>query len=183
EECDDGPGDDPDSCSQDCQIRELLVDPWEGGSEVGESAPDRWLGAGRHSVAAGQAGFIVTYVKPPPASDFDELPAVVEGARFDGRGKPLDRVPVSQGLFAVDAADPVAAELPDGAFAIAYTEFGGDGDELGIALHRLAADASEPSSVSFANEGTHATQQQPHILWTGDEPAVAWEGQARAATG
>src|SRR5690606_36568499 len=69
------------------------------------------------------------------------------------------------------------------AFAIAYTEFGGDGDELGIALHRLAADASEPSSVSFANEGTHATQQQPDMLWTGSELIVAWEDTDSAATG
>src|SRR5690606_38843519 len=142
EECDDGPGSEPDSCSQDCQVRELLVEPWEGSSEVGEFAPDRWLGAGRHPVAAGHAGFAVAYVEPPAVGDLDEPPPVVEVARFDERGKPLDRVLVSQGSFAVDFADPVVAELPAGAFAVAYTEFGGDGDELGIALHRLAADAS-----------------------------------------
>jgi hypothetical protein len=65
----------------------------------------------------------------------------------------------------------------------AYTEFGGDGDELGIALQRLGPDESEPNSLRFANQNTHATQQAADMLWTGTELVVAWQDTDNALTG
>jgi hypothetical protein len=71
EECDDGPGRDPDLCTAKCQVSDALVErqaarlPWEGRS--------RKLGEGRHPVAGHPDGIAVVYVEPDEATNLAQV--------------------------------------------------------------------------------------------------------------
>jgi hypothetical protein len=135
------------------------------------------LGAGRHPVAGnGDRGFITTYLE-----ESDEGPAV--GATlFDIWGKPQHHVVVSDGGAPIHEANPVAAELPDGSYAVAWTDLDGDGSDLGIALRKVKADGTL-EGLRVANQGREFSQRDPDMLWTGSELVVSWVDFADASTG
>jgi cysteine-rich repeat protein len=170
EECDDGAGSEADGCTAQCQTRDEAV-----ASVV--SGVDRYLGAGRHPVAGnGDRGFITTYLE-----ESDEGPAV--GATlFDIWGKPQHHVVVSDGGAPIHEANPVAAELPDGSYAVAWTDLDSDGSDLGIALRKVKADGTL-EGLRVANQGREFSQQDPDLLWTGtrNRPAGEWRDQCCAA--
>jgi hypothetical protein len=79
-------------------------------------------------------------------------------------------------------SNPVIAAAPGAQFAIAYTDFNGDGDDLGIAI-RLVDPASAPSGApAHANATTMFSQYDPDILATSSGFIVAWVDDSNAAT-
>jgi hypothetical protein len=168
EECDDGTGGAGDACTDDCQTRDQPARP-----VVGEALPsnDRYLGAGRHPVAGGEAGFITTYVETG-----GEEP-VIGATLFDIWGQRQHFVSVSEGASPIDDANPVAVALPDGSYAVAWGDFDGDGSDLGVALRRVAADGTL-GSLRHASSATQFSQLNPDVIWTGSELVVAWEDYA-----
>jgi hypothetical protein len=91
-------------------------------------------------------GFITTYVNAG-----GEEPSI--GATlFDVWGKPAHYVTVSDGASPIYEANPVAAALPDGSYAVAWGDFDGDGSDLGIALRRIESNGSS-GPLRAANSG------------------------------
>jgi hypothetical protein len=166
EECDDGPGTARDACTADCKTQDqpvVALGPAQG--------LDRYLGAGRHPVAGLATGFATTYME---VGDAD---AAVAASLFNIWGQPTHHVTVSEGASPIDDANPVVAALPDGSFAFAWSDFDGDGTDLGVALRQVSA-AGVVGSLRVANRETEFSQLNPDILWTGTEVLVAWEDYA-----
>jgi cysteine-rich repeat protein len=175
EECDDGNATPTDFCSATCIAREVVVVPQ---TPVTPPAilPSRQLGEGRHPTAAGSQGFAMAFVEP------DADPVKVRLARFDPVGVSKPIVDVGTGTKLTETSDPVVTTLSDGSYVVAYTEFGGDGDGLGIAL-RQVSNTGVVSPVRFANAGTSFNQYDPDVLWTGTELVVAWADDSDGTTG
>ena len=166
EECDDGNADETDLCSSSCRVLARLAAP-PGDAQQGDPFPRR-LGAGRHVVSARCDGFGVVYVEG------GDVP-VVSLAAFDRHGLP-DGVlrDVSVGSTPLLSAEPVIAGLADDTFVVAWNDFGGDGDLLGIAMKLV--DPSRPllHAPRFANAARAFSQYDPDILRIGAEIVVAW---------
>ncbi|HVY31614.1 MAG TPA: hypothetical protein VHB79_33995 [Polyangiaceae bacterium] len=168
EECDDG-GEGSDACTAACQTRDQPAVPQA-------TKVDRYQGAGRHPLSGGNSGFASVYVQFP--GEEPEIGATL----FDVWGRTAHRVAVSTGASPIDEANPVVAALPDGSYAVAWSDFDGDGSDLGIALRRVHADGTL-GPVGVANSATQFSQRNPDILWTGTQLVVAWEDFANADTG
>lgn len=200
EECDDGtPGDD--SCTDTCRIRDLLVAPRPLLTDGGH-LPGRALGQGRHPVAATSSTMGVTLV------DIESDPPVVRIQTFDAAGA-RSGVPVSvgEGSRPVTRANPAIAPLPDGRFAVVWTDFDpgfpnatdpvvhGDGDALGIALRAVDPTSGALGALKHANAGTFPdsylagwtpadfSQFDPDVIATGNRVVVAWTDDADAFNG
>jgi hypothetical protein len=183
EECDDGAGSEADLCSA-CRVTDALA------VRGPASGLDRYLGESRHPVSAGPHGFAVAFVEP------DSEPPVIGLSVFDAAGDPRARLDVSSRSTPVLFSSPAVAALDDGSFAVAWTDFGRDGDELGVALRRVrpaAASGSSPpvsgatleaslTSVQFANSERDFSQSDPDILRVGDHLIVAWTDTSIAST-
>jgi hypothetical protein len=65
---------------------------------------------------------------------------------------------------------------------MAWTDFGEDGDELGVALARFTLKSTGLSEVarSRANQTVEFSQHNPDILWTGADYVVSWVDESRA---
>ncbi|HKY38031.1 MAG TPA: hypothetical protein VJN18_18945, partial [Polyangiaceae bacterium] len=176
EECDDGDGGaptGPDACTDECQTRDEAGGP---GPMMDEPSTDRYLGAGRHPVSGLEDGFITTYVQ----AGGDE-PAI--GATlFNIWGQPAHYVTASEGASPIYEANPVAAALPDGSYAVAWGDFDGDGSDLGVVVRRVMADG-ELGPLMAANAQRELSQLNPDILWTGSQLVVAWEDYSDAFNG
>jgi hypothetical protein len=178
EECDDGlgassiPGR---GCSSTCQvIDKLAVAP-----ALDASVPNvtRTLGAGRHPLAASDTTFAVAYLEP------DAQPPGMAMATFSSKGVSTGVVRFAVSSTVVPQSDPVLAGLPCDRYAAAWTDRGGDGDGLGVAI-RLVDPTVAPSGLpSFANVTTAYSQSDPDVLWTGSEVVVAWADTSSASTG
>jgi len=159
----------------------------------------RKLGEGRHPVAGAPGGFGVVFVEPDPKQQIANVtPPLVGLAVFDAGGDPRARIAVSAGGSPLLSSNPVVAALPGSpaSYAVAWSDFEGDGDELGIALRRVsvsAADGSKLPSVGaaagatlsalqFANSGTRFSQYDPDVLAVGDSLVVAWTDSADSDT-
>jgi hypothetical protein len=164
EECDDGAGG-ADACTGACQTRDQ---PAGALPQSGQRSNDRYLGAGRHPVAGSLDGFITAYVE-----EHDEG-AAVGATLFNIWGQPSHFVTVSEGGFPIYEANPVAAALPGGDYAVAWSDFDGDGSDLGVALRRVDGDG-ELGSLRSANTQTEFSQLNPDLVWTDGGLVVAWE--------
>ena len=170
EECDDG-DEGSDACTASCKTRDQPAVP------IVPNAPvDRYLGAGRHPNAGLAGGFITTYVEQ--AADEPDIEATL----FNIWGQPAQRVKVSDGGSPIDEANPVAAALPGGSYAVSWSDFDGDGSDLGVALRQVRADGSL-GPLRAANAGAEFSQLNPDMVWTGSQLVVAWEDYADAFNG
>jgi hypothetical protein len=170
EECDDGDNG-SDACTADCQTRDQAAAPSLEGTVV-----DRYLGAGRHPVSGLADGLIAAYVE-----QMGEEPSI--GATvFNTWGQATGRGNVSDGASPIDEANPVAVALPGGKYAVAWSDFDGDGSDLGVALRLIRADGSL-APLQAANASAEFSQLNPDMLWTGTELVVAWEDYSGAANG
>jgi hypothetical protein len=171
EECDDG-DEGPDACTLQCQTRDQVAVP-----AVANLSTDRYLGTGRHPVSGLADGFITTYVEQAGQEE-----PHVGATLFNIWGQPGPRVKASEGASPIDDANPVAAALPGGKYAVAWSDFDGDGSDLGVALRIVEADGSL-GPLQVANAGAEFSQLNPDMLWTGSQLVVAWEDYADAVTG
>ncbi|HKY38778.1 MAG TPA: hypothetical protein VJN18_22705 [Polyangiaceae bacterium] len=171
EECDDGGDDAPDACTDACQTRDQPIV-----SAPANAWTSRVLGAGRHPVAGLSEGFITTFVDTT-----EEDPRV--GARlFNIWGQPAQEIVVSEGARPIFEANPVAAALPNGGYAVAWSSFDEDGEDLGVAVRRVAEDGTL-GPLRIANQVTQFSQLDPDMIWTGSELVVAWVDFADAVSG
>jgi hypothetical protein len=164
EECDDG-DEDSDACTAACQTRDQAILP----PAAGDAWPRRshYLGLGRHPLAAGSHGFIVAF------TDLTADSPNVSASIFDGHGQRQQTGLVSLGASPVQDANPVTAALPGGAYAIAWSDFDGDGSDLGIALRRIDSQhALLP--LKFANEQREFSQRDADLIWDGNQLVAAW---------
>lgn len=179
EECDDGNTSNDDACTTSCFVNDFLcVTPPVNDS--GKPVSGRYLGEGRHPVAADGDGFAVAYVEPAFAP-----PRVAMNA-FDPKGVRIGNpLLLSTGtkskplLFSA----PVVAPLPSATYAVAWTDFDGDGDSLGVALRVVDPSAAPSGEPAHANKTTAFSQSDPDILWTGAELVVAWVDDSDAVKG
>lgn len=173
EECDDGViSKELDSCSSLCQVRDLVA--WTAPTDA--SLVERYLGTGRHPVSAGASNFAVAWVAPAKPS---------VGMTFYGSsGIPLDVVAdVGVSTTNLTTSSPVIAELGNGKYATAWTDFGGDGDQEGIAIRIVDPKIAPAGSPAHANTTTSFSQYDADILWTGKDLVVAWADTSNNSTG
>jgi hypothetical protein len=168
EECDDGEDDRVDACTNDCQTRDQLLEP--------EASQSRVLGVGRHPIAGGELGFVAV-----DAARGADVPSV-HARLFDIWGNASDTVVISDGASPSSESNPVAAALPGGRYAIAWTDILGDGVDLGIALRGVERDGQLGPLIS-ANDAAPFPQIEPDLIWTGSELIAAWVDYADVATG
>jgi len=162
-------------CTSDCRVRDQLAvsQSFDGGV-----SPGRTLGEGRHPIAVSATGsFGVAFV------DVDAKPIRLALTSFSNTGIPSDMpVSISTGSTPLLMSHPVVAPVPGGKFAVAYTEFDGDGDELGIAL-RLVDPAAAPSGKpAHANTTTVFSQYDADLIATTSGLVAAWIDDADAST-
>jgi hypothetical protein len=174
EECDDGVVSQlEDSCTSLCWVRDLLVSQpaLDGGSQ-----PSRTLGTGRHPIGSGSSGFAVAWIEPKSP--------VVRLTTYDLKGVPSGWFDTpSIGTTALTTSAPGVAALPNGKYAVAFTDFNGDGDEEGIALRLVAPNNLSMGAPTHANMTTNYSQFDPDILWTGNDLVVAWVDNSNGQTG
>ncbi len=178
EECDDWPSSlVDDSCSNSCQVRDVLAEPGTPPSP-GIAPPGHTLGDGRHPVAAGGSSLALVFLEP------EKTPPGVALKAYGTKGEPLSGVTdVGTGTTPVLFANPVVASLPDGGFAVAWTDFGGDGDELGVRLRKVTVGATPTGGAKVANATVDFSQFDQDVLWTGSELVVAWTDTSGDAGG
>jgi len=165
EQCDDGNTQNGDACSSNClPTAELLAPRTPSTSAL--PLPGRDLGGARHPLAAGCNTVGVTFV------DHGTGPATLKLATFTSLGAPLKVVPF--GKANIDAVGPAVAALGDDTFAVAWTDFEGDGDELGVRLRRVDPAATILAAPIFANSNAAYSQRAPDVIFDGRELVVAW---------
>lgn len=167
EECDDGVGGAWDACTEHCTTRDQVVAASSSAPMGADEVPTRYLGFGRHPVAGGDDGFAVSYLEVTEAEPF------VGFSIFNRSGQRLTQVDASDSANPVHDANPVAAALPGERYAVAWTDFDGDGSDLGIALRTVNLEG-ELSTVGFANAGRDFSQRDPDLLWAGEQLVAAW---------
>lgn len=161
EECDDGNTTDTDSCSDACRIQPAFVVPGAATPPRGRS-----FGEGRHPVSVGSDGFAVVYVEERPEASVWLQP-------FDHWGNRLDAAAeVSSGTSPTPFADPVVAAMPNGRYAVAWTERSGVSPDVVVRLYDPVAISTAPASVVHSQ--TSGTQSDPDAFWTGSQLVVAW---------
>ncbi|MBI3202988.1 MAG: hypothetical protein HYZ29_15725 [Myxococcales bacterium] len=179
EECDDGNTSNEDACTTACVVNDFLcVAPPVNDS--GKLASGRYLGEGRHPIAADADGFAVAYVEPGFAP-----PRVALNA-FDPKGVRIGSpLLVSTGTKSKPLlfSSPVVAPLPGAKYAVAWTDFDGDGDALGVALRLVEPPTAPSGEPAHANKTTAFSQFDPDVLWTGTDLVVAWVDDSDAVNG
>lgn len=173
EECDAG-DEGNDACTAACQTRDQLAVPAPAAAP--QRGASRVQGQGRHPLAGGDSGFISVYVEP----DGDE--PLIGTTVYDELGQPILRGTASSGSVVVTDANPVAAALPQGEYALAWNDFGGDGSDMGIALRKVS-NSGQLSLLRAANQGVDSSQANPDLLWTGEQLVAAWVDYADATRG
>lgn len=192
EECDDGLGDEADLCTNRCQVADTAVVPLSETVPAPPALAHRYLGEGRHPVAGSAHGFGVTFV------DASAEPPAIGLSIFDPAGDPRASISPSAGASPVLFASPVVAALPNGDYAVAWTDFDVDGDELGVALRRVtpapipgggidppvvgAALGATLSPLSFANGLTNFSQYDADLIVVGDALVAAWTDETDPLT-
>ncbi len=164
EECDDGPGDEADSCSADCRAHNVAVVPASPGGNDASLA--RTLGAGAHPLAGGNGGSLVAFVE----TELSESRLLAQRLNRYGQklGSPLD---LGEGASPSEFANPVAISLPDGRYAVAWNDLGGG--SLDVALRTISADG-QVGEVTYANSHRPGAQRDADLLWTGTKIVAAW---------
>jgi len=178
EECDDGLGTSSvrRACSAKCQVLDELAVA-QLGADGGLSNAPRSLAYGRHPVAVNDTTFAVAYLEP------NDVPLSLSLATFGAKGAAtgITNMFTSQSTI-VDQSSPVLAGLPGNLYAAAWSDYGGDGDELGVAVRIVNPSVVATAAPTFANVTTAFSQYDPDIIWTGSELVVAWADDSDPAT-
>ncbi|HWZ92788.1 MAG TPA: myxococcus cysteine-rich repeat containing protein, partial [Polyangiaceae bacterium] len=174
EACDDGNLLSGDACSPTCQVTPLLVAPHSPATNP-LPLPGRELGSSRHPLAAGCNLVGAAYL------DRATQPPTLNLATFSSVGKALALIPF--GTANVDSPSPALAALPDDSFVVAWTDFDGDGDELGIQLRKIDPALTAQAESVFANSNTPFSQRAPDVVFDGRKLVVAWVDDSDPATG
>lgn len=179
EECDVGPLLTSPLCNWACQVTDVPVYRVEPSPSGLERSTLR-LGSGRHPLAGSESGFAV-------ALEEHLLPTGVPSvrvARFDHAGTPTGSALVSEGLLLADRPSPVVALSPEGALLCAFTDYGGDGDGLGLALVSWPAGSSEPEAPIWLSDiEPFAAQSEPDLLALSSGYVLAYTDTSDALTG
>jgi hypothetical protein len=77
---------------------------------------------------------------------------------------------------------PVVAPATGGRYVVAYTDFNGDGDELGVALRAIDPGSPPTAAPAHANATTLFSQYDADLIATSSGLVVAWVDNANAAT-
>lgn len=187
EECDSGRTGGGDVCTLTCRVITQQLRVTQGQADNIE----RELGGGRHTIGASPSGFSIAYVEyaeEDEASGSESEPttrAQLGISFFDVMGNRLLSRAVD-GANASALSAPVVAATLDDAYAVAWTDYLGDGDELGIGLTTFtptgtpappgATSFPPPAqgSVQFANQESAFSQHSPDVAWLGDQLLLAW---------
>ncbi len=172
EECDDNNTSSADACTGECRVQPVIM----GTVEPPDAAPPsgRYLGTGRHTLAQACNDIGLVYADETLAEPSLRL------STFSGLGVPVATTTIAPAELTF--ANPVVAGSSSGRFVVAWTDFNGDGDELGVALRALESDGESATSITHANSTTNFSQYAPDIIWTGSEFVVAWQDDS-ALTG
>ena len=163
EECDDGPGDAEDSCSETCRARTFGVLPAD--DDASEPSP-RLLGNAPHVADGSDAGIAVVLVEEAR----EEARVLVQ--RFDAwGGRDGEPFAVSAQPVAASVPNPAVAALPGGDFAVAWTELGAGSPDVALRVIDAGGGAGE---VVIANGSAGGPQTDADLIWTGEELVVAW---------
>lgn len=193
----------PPSCDPVCHDDPALV-TLAPLTDAGPAPSSRFLGEGRHPVAADCSGFAVAFVEPggndPPRIGLS--PFTAQGAR-----RAESPWYVHAGTLPLLISHPVVAPLPGGRLAVAYTDLDpgflgaedppliGDGDALGIALRWIDPETGDLGPILHANDAefppdsglpwlpTEFSQLDPDILTVGSTVVVAWVDSVDPVTG
>jgi cysteine-rich repeat protein len=174
EQCDDGNTLNGDACSSSCKLTPSLVTP-RGAPGKALPPAGRELGLGRHPLAAGCNVVGVSVI------DRSSEPAALKLATFSNVG--VAGPVVEYGAANVGNAAPVVAAFADDTFAVAWTDFDGDGDELGIQLRKVDPAALVQAPAVIANANTAFSQRAPDVVFDGNELVVAWVDDSDPVTG
>ncbi len=166
EECDDQNLLSDDACSSTCMATPQLIVPRTAPAVGMPPLGARDLGGSRHPIAAGCNSVGLSLVDHSGA-----LPAL-QLAVFSALGRFVRGVPL--GTAAVDQPAPAVAAFGDDTFAVAWTDFESDGDELGVRLAKLSPSAMTQVPAGFANVTTEFSQRAPDVVFDGTELVVAW---------
>jgi hypothetical protein len=175
EECDRGATLPPRStCSAECRVVDLPAV-----AEPGDTPESRALGEGRHPLATNPSGgFAVVFTEP------DSKPLRLGLTTFSNDGVASDTVvPISTGSTPLLMSAPVVASVPGNKYVVAYTDFDGDGDELGVALRSVDPNEPPTGAPIHANVTTHFSQYDADLISTRAGLVVAWVDDSDAANG
>jgi hypothetical protein len=82
-----------------------------------------------------------------------------------------------------DSAPGIAA-LPDGSYVVAWTDFDGDGDELGVVMRKVTLGQELPlGDLVRVNTSTEFSQYRSDIVWSGSELVLSWTDNSDAFSG
>lgn len=126
----------------------------------------RQLGGSRHPVAAGCNAVGITIV------DGSEGVQTLKLATYSPVGTYRNTTTVA--VADTDYPAPALAAFPDETFALAWTDFESDGDELGVRLAKINPAAPTQAPPSFANSSTAFSQRAPDVVFDGNQLIVAW---------
>jgi hypothetical protein len=120
-------------------------------------------------VAVSDSSFAVAYLEP------QRSPLALSLATFSAKGVAAGIVDAfNTQSTVVEDSNPVLAGLPCGKYVAAWTDYGGDGDELGVAIRWIDPNAKPSGPPSFANTTTSFSQFDPDIVATGSQVVVGW---------
>ena len=161
EECDDGVTGPTDPCTSDCRVRDVPVVAASGSADAGTP---RSLGTAPHVSSGSDLGLAVVYTEPTPTPSVKLQRFGPSGTR---EGAPLD---VGAGYAPLASANPAVAILPDGSFAVAWTDSTDGIPEVRLRL--VGSGALVPAVV--AHQSTSGLHSDPDLLWSHDRLVVAW---------
>lgn len=183
EECDDGVSLTFDVCSNDCQTRDVLVEP---AMEAGRLLARR-LGTAPHVSSGWDWGGAVTWVDTSAEPQLIVQARDVYGNRVDEWIVAASAASGSSVRRTTTRSNPAVATLPNGMHVVAFNELNGDGSELGVGLSVLRANDAvqdfEVEDAGFANTITQGAQADADLVWTGRTLVAAWVDTSGAESG
>jgi hypothetical protein len=169
------------TCSASCRVQDLLD---VGYSVASASHASRIFGAGRHPLATDPVGAITSaFVEVRDGVPSVEMSLVWGFGQSNVSG---NRISFGEPPNVILGSDPVVAVTGPGDIhytALAFTDLGADGDQLGIALRRAKPSLNQAGPILHANTTTSFNQYDPDMIWTGSELVVAWADDSNLATG
>jgi len=123
--------------------------------------------------AAGSGDFVVVW----QSAAQDSSGYTVAGQRFSSAGPPLGPEFRVNAYTSNDQEEPAVAVGANGDFVVAFTSYGADGAQRGIAARRFASSGAPYGGDFVVNSFTTSFQYEPAVaIGPGGEFVVAWVG-------